>query len=73
MKVTITHGLDNSITRNVADGTTVDDILGDAALAQVLGFSDNVVGYIDGAEVGNDTELEDGDTLTLRAKAGSKG
>jgi molybdopterin converting factor small subunit len=68
--ITCSYGLDNSATFN---GDTVSDILGSSRLRQFLGFSDNVEAVIDGVVVDGSHELDEGDTVTLRARAGNKG
>jgi len=68
--VNVSYGLDNSATFN---GDTVSDILGSSRLRQFLGFGDAVEAVIDGIVVGGSYELEEGDMVTLRAKAGNKG
>lgn len=73
--VTLTHGLDNEVTRTVADGTPLSDVL-TSSLLQVLG-----VGELSGQDVlanGNVVNPSSyavfGETtVSFRAKAGDKG
>lgn len=73
--ITLTHGLDNEVTRTVADGTSLSDIL-TSSLLQVLG-----VGELSGQDVLANGNVVDpnsyavfGETaVSFRAKAGDKG
>jgi hypothetical protein len=73
--ITLTHGLDNEVTRTVADGTPLADVL-TSSLLQVLG-----VGDLSGQDVlanGNVVDPKSyavfGETeVSFRAKAGDKG
>jgi len=68
--VSVSYGLDNSITLS-AD--TIGEILDNDRAKQFLGFSDNIEAVVNGVVVGSDYNLMNGDTVTLRAKAGNKG
>ena len=67
---TIHHGLENSITTNV---DTVGDILQSDRIKAFLAFGDSVECVVDGVVVDSNFQLEDGDEVTIRAKAGTKG
>lgn len=73
--ITLTHGLDNEVTRTVADGTPLSDIL-TSSLLQVLGvgeLSDQDV-LANGNVVNPSSYAVFGDTaVSFRAKAGDKG
>jgi hypothetical protein len=71
MQITIEHGL-QSVTVNRPEGTTVGALLGDANIKAVVGFGEAVTPIISGATVDSSYALEDGDTVTLQAKAAVK-
>jgi len=68
--VAVSYGLDNSIT---LAATNVGEILSNDRAKQFLGYGDNVEAVVNGVVVGGDYNLMNGDTVTLRAKAGNKG
>ena len=68
---TVSFGLDNSITTKA---TTVGSILSNERIKAFLGFDAAAVeAVINGAVVGSNYLLAEGDSLTLRQKAGTKG
>ena len=71
IKVTIAYS-GNSITKNVAAGTTVGSILTDANLKAVLGFGQNIEAQVNGASAESAVVLSDGDELDLVTKANTK-
>lgn len=71
-QITIKSGL-NNINVDVAEGTTVADVLGNPNYAAVLGYDgSNVEGLIDGVKAEAGTVLYSGDTLLVQQKAHSK-
>lgn len=71
--VTITFGLNNSVSKTVAEYPTVAQILGDANLRQFLGFGGNVEARVNGVSAQPGTNLQPGDTVELVTKANVKG
>jgi hypothetical protein len=71
MRIVINYS-GNSITKNVATGTTVGSILGDANLKAVLGFGGNIEAQVNGASAASAVVLSDGDELDLVTKANTK-
>ena len=72
MSVTIKFGPANNFSAEDGKYDDVQDILDDSALASLLGFGDNVVAFVDGSEVSNDYDLNDGDVVSLQTKAHGK-
>jgi hypothetical protein len=71
MQITIEHGM-QSVTLSRPEGTTVGNIIGDSNIKAVVGFGDNVTPIVEGSTVDNTYALQDGDTVTLQAKAAVK-
>jgi len=70
--ITITFGLSNSVTKDVDSYPTVNSIIADPSLRQVLGFGDNVEARVNGVTCDVGQYLSDGDTVSLVTKANSK-
>ena len=68
--VEVAYGLDNSIRTKA---TTIGSILGNERIKAFLAFGENVEAVINGAVVGSNYLLAEGDNVTLRQKAGTKG
>jgi hypothetical protein len=62
----------NSITVEVADGTTVGQILANPNYRAVLGFGDNVEARVEGVTLDANTVVRSGDSLYLSTRAASK-
>lgn len=71
MKIVISYGL-NSLTKDVAHGSTVADLINDENIQAALGFGQNVDALIDSAVVGSYTTLSDGDEIVVQPKANAK-
>lgn len=72
-KVTIKFGAGNELTKQFDAGTSVGDIINDDAIQSNLGFGDDVEGYVDGAAVGEDYQPREGQVVSLRTRANTKG
>ena len=72
ISVTIKYGLTKQVTREVADGTTVRQILQDASTKMILGFPEGVSAVSDGLTLSMDDVLSDGDTIILEKQAAAK-
>ena len=73
MQVTIKYGAGNEVTRNIAEGTTYEEVIQDPNLEAILGYSaDSVEARVDGSTVVLDDTPCDGDTIRLTTKANSK-
>lgn len=71
-QITIKSGL-NNINVDVAEGTTVADVLGNPNYAAVLGYDgSNVEALIEGVKADGGTTLYAGDLLLIQQKAHSK-
>ena len=70
--VTLSHGVDNSLTRSVEDGTPLSSVV-TPAIAQILGLGENMEAVVNGTTVPNNQPLFDGDSVSWRPKAGTKG
>jgi len=70
--LTITFGLSNSVTKAAESYPTVNSVISDASLRQVLGFGDNVEARVNGVTCDVGQALADGDVITLVTKANSK-
>lgn len=70
--VTIRYGAGDEMTKAFDDGATVRDVLTNTAVKAALGFGDNVRALIDGVEQTSDTELTDGDIITIETRANQK-
>jgi len=71
MSISISFGLNNTVEKPVEHYSTIDSILRDANLQQMLGFGANVEARVNG--VSGVTHLQDGDEVTLVSRANSKG
>lgn len=69
MNGTVSYGSGNSVTRNWG-GQTVGEVL--ASARPILGFGDNVEGFIDNVPQNNGTRLVSGFSLTVRDKSCTK-
>jgi hypothetical protein len=72
MEITLKFGLTKQVTREVAEGTTLRQILADPSNKAVLGYPENVSGLVDGVTLGLDNVLSDGDVIVLEKQAASK-
>lgn len=72
ISVTVRFGASNELTREVADNTTVGDILRNSTFQAALGFGANVQAVVDGAVQPDRTTLSNGDIITVETKANSK-
>lgn len=70
MRVTITYGSDNSLTRQFVG--TIGTVLGDEDVQAALGFGDNVEGHVYGVPQANSTPLVDGMTISVHDKSCAK-
>lgn len=71
MQLTIEFGM-QSVTVSRPEGTTVGALLQDPNIKAVVGFGEGVTPIVEGATVDNSYALEDGDTVTLQARAAVK-
>ena len=74
MQITVNYGVANSLTRDMPEGATLQDILTNQNIMAVLGASsENVVGKIDGVAQDAGQRLVHGDVVDLETRANSKG
>tara|TARA_Y100001963_G_scaffold159119_1_gene261408 strand:- start:2842 stop:3057 length:216 start_codon:yes stop_codon:yes gene_type:complete len=69
MSITFRAGLDRSITRPLAEGTTLGAVLPDVTAALDCGSAQATV---NGVVIGEDTILQDGQTVVLQTVSHSK-
>lgn len=72
MQVTFRFGPTNELSKNLREGTTVQQALSDSSLKAGLGFGDNVQAIIDDTVQSGSTTLNDGDIVTIETRANSK-
>lgn len=71
IQLTIEHGM-QSVTVSRPEGTTVGNLISDPNIKAVVGFGENVTPIVEGASVDHAYVLEEGDTVTLQARAAVK-
>lgn len=71
MQITIEHGM-QSVTVSRPEGTTVGALINDPNIRAVTGAGENVTPIVEGSAVDVSYALEDGDTVTLQARAAVK-
>ena len=70
--ITLSHGVDNSLIRTVKDGESLSSVI-TPAISQILGLGENMEAVVNGTAVSDAQPLYDGDLVSWRAKAGTKG
>ena len=73
MSITISYGVNNSVTKSENDYPTVCAVLRDQDLRQFMGFGDNIEARVGGIGVDASYALENGDLVELVSKANEKG
>jgi sulfur carrier protein ThiS len=71
MQLTIEHGMQSS-TVSRPEGTTVGNLLSDPNIRAVVGAGENVTPVVEGSVVDHNYVLQEGDTVTLQARADVK-
>jgi hypothetical protein len=71
IRVTVAYGPDE-ITKTFSEGTTIDEIIGDANVKALLGYGDNVKALVLGSEQDGDTILASGARITIETRANQK-
>ena len=71
--ITISFGINNSVTREAGNYPTVSSVLQDGNLKQFLGFGNNVEALVNGVTADAGQELVAGDRIELRTRANVKG
>jgi hypothetical protein len=71
-KITLSHGMNNSITREIADGAPANEVV-TSTIRQLLGLGESMDLVVNGVVTAPTQNLYDGDHLTWRPKAGDKG
>lgn len=73
MAIKISFGINNEVTRDVAEYPTVGNVIGDKNLRQFLGFGDNIEARLNGLSAESGSRISDGDSIELITKANDKG
>lgn len=71
MQITITYGM-QSVTVDRPSGTTVGALLADPNIRAVVGFTENSVPLIEGSTVDTGYVVQDGEEISLQARAATK-
>lgn len=71
MQITIEHGM-QSVTVTRPEGTTVGNLVNDPNIKAITGHGENVSPVVEGSVVDNTYAVQDGDTVTLQARAAVK-
>ena len=71
MQITVKYGIEK-IDKNVAEGTTVGQLVGDANIRAVFGCGDNVRALINGVEMSSDVRVPAGATVVFETRCNSK-
>lgn len=71
--ITISYGVDNTVTKPEANYPNVQSVLDDENLKQFLGFRDSVTVLVNGGVVEPHAALYGGDEVVIEPKANSKG
>ena len=69
--ITIQHGTNNAVTKDIADYPTIAAVRGDSNLKTFLGIGDNVDFLVNGAS--GVTNLTDGDVVSTQTRSNTKG
>lgn len=73
MQIKIEYG-GNELSVNVADGTSIAQVMNNANYQAVLGYAgESVEAIVDGTTQPGGTTLRDGDTVLFQTKAATKG
>ena len=72
IRITVEYGTGNTVTKSVAPGTTLGQILADGGIKSVLGYGASVEGQIGGVTQNATVPLQDGMTVRIVDKACSK-
>ena len=71
MNITIKYGLSNSITKEVDEASTVEDVIDNSTLA-ALNAPEGIAVVRNGNTLSEDTSLYDGDVIYLEQRSSSK-
>jgi hypothetical protein len=71
MQVTVKYGIEK-IEKNVNEGTTVGQLIGDPNIRAVFGCGDNVRALINGVEMGTDVRVPANATVVFETRCNSK-
>ena len=70
-RVTVKYSI-NALSREVPEGTTVGQLVGDTAVKAALGFGDNIKVLLHGVELPNDAVIPPGECLFIETRANQK-
>ena len=72
IEVTLKYGLTRQLTVDVADGTTIAQLAGNANYRASLGFPENVSATINGDTIDMNETVADGDVILFEKQAAAK-
>ncbi len=72
ISIVLRYGLTKRLETEVAEGTTVRQVLQNSNNRAVLGYPENVSAVVDGNTLSLDDQLSDGDEIILEKQATSK-